>query len=92
MFGQSNDLFYGPETGIDLFVKGEALTGDITDKLVLWDAGTEVNQVPGIGADQGPRQKCPNTGTGKHGVVSIAKDGFTYPTTKRCLKVTITRQ
>jgi hypothetical protein len=92
MFGQSNDLFYAPERGIDLFAKGEPLTGDITDKLVLWDAGTEVNQAPGIGADQGPRQKGPNTGADENGVVSIVKDGFTYPTTKSVLKVTITRQ
>ena len=49
MYGQSNDLFYAPEKAIDLFVKGEAISGDITDKLMLWDAGTEVNQAPGVG-------------------------------------------
>lgn len=92
MYGQSNDLFYAPEKAIDLFVKGEALSGDITDKLVLWDAGTEVNQAPGIGDNQAPRQKAANTGADENEVVRIVKDGFSYPNTKDVLKVTITRQ
>lgn len=92
MYGQSNDLFYAPEKAIDLFVKGEALNGDITDKLLLWDAGTEVNQAPGIGDEQAPRQKTANTGTMEKGVVGLVKDGFSYPNTKDVLKVTITRQ
>lgn len=59
MYGQSNDLFYGPQQAIDLFdANGKAITGDITDKFLLWDAGTEVNQAPGLGADQGARQKA----------------------------------
>jgi hypothetical protein len=37
-------------------------------------AGTEVNQEPGIGPDQGPRQKAPNTGEAENGVVRNAKD------------------
>jgi hypothetical protein len=90
MYGQSNDLFYAPEKAIDLFVKGEALNGDITDKLQLWDAGTEVNQAPGIGADQAPRQKAANTGTSENGVVKTVSDGFKYPETKSVLRVTIT--
>lgn len=92
MYGQSNDLFYAPEKAIDLFAKGEALSGDITDKLMLWDAGTEVNQAPGIGDEQAPRQKAANTGTTEKGVVGMVKDGFSYPNTKDVLKVTITRQ
>ncbi len=92
MFGQSNDLFYAPETAIDLFVKGEAISGDITDRLMLWDAGTEVNQAPGIGDEQAPRQKAHNTGTAENGKVGMVKDGFTYPNTKDVLKVTITKE
>src|SRR6266545_4557753 len=58
MFGQSNDLFYAPDAnGIALFdSKGMPLGGDITSKLILWDAGTEVDQELGIGPDQAPRQ------------------------------------
>jgi len=92
MYGQSNDLFYAPEKAIDLFVKGEAITGDITDKLILWDAGTEVNQAPGIGDQQAPRQKEANMGASENSVVSLVKDGFSYPNTKDVLKVTIMRQ
>jgi hypothetical protein len=93
MFGQSNDLFYSPTRAIELFDdKGNPLTGDITDSLVLWDAGTEVNQAPGLGDEQGPRQKAPNTGKVENGKVSLVKDGFTYPETKSVLRVTITAE
>jgi hypothetical protein len=90
MYGQSNDLFYAPDASIDLFANGKPLSGDITDKILLWDAGTEVNQAPGLGADQGPRQKGPNTGADENGVVRLVKDGFTYPATKDVLRITIT--
>jgi len=90
MYGQSNDLFYAPDAAIDLFdANGDPIDGDITDKIKLWDAGTEVNQAPGLGADQGPRQKAPNTGADENGVVRLVNDGFTYPETKSVLRVTI---
>lgn len=94
MFGQSNDLFYSTdETGIALFdANGAPLTGDLTAKLVLWDAGTEVNQEPGAGPDQGPRQKAMNTGADENGVVrrvADVKDGFTYPPVTGTLRVTL---
>jgi hypothetical protein len=90
MFGQSNDLFYAPAKAIELFDdNGQPVTGDITDKFELWDAGTEVNQAPGIGADQGPRQKGPNTGAAENGVVHLVKDAFTYPETKNVLRITV---
>lgn len=93
MYGQSNDLFYAPDTAIDLFdANGTPLLGDITDKFRLWDAGTEVNQAPGLGADQGPRQKAPNTGAAENGVVRLVNDGFSYPDTKSVLRVTITAE
>jgi hypothetical protein len=91
MFGQSNDLFYAPDVGIALFdSQGQPLSGDITSKFILWDAGTEVNQEPGIGSDQAPRQKMPNTGEPENGVVRPVRDEFSYPTTKDVLRVTIT--
>ncbi len=64
MFVQSNDFFIAPEpTGIALFDEdGAPLTGDITDQLLLWDAGTEEDEEPGNGANQAPRQDGPNTG------------------------------
>ena len=93
MMGQSNDWFYAPaESGIALFKDGKPLSGDITSEIILWDAGTEVNQEPGIGPDQGPRQKAPNTGKAENGLVRNAKDlewGSAYSNTSRMMRVTI---
>ncbi len=91
MFAQSNDLFIGPRaSGIELFDReGRPFSGDATSTLVLWDAGTEVNQEPGLGADQAPRQKAPNTGAAERGVVRLASDGFTYPAVSEVIRVTI---
>lgn len=92
MFGQSNDLFYAPEgAGIELFdAAGQPFSGEITSQLVLWDAGTEVNQEPGAGPDQAPRQEAPNTGAAEGGVVRLVDDDFTYPTVEQVVRVTIT--
>jgi hypothetical protein len=91
MFGQSNDLFYAPDSAIALFdAKGQPISGDVTSRIVLWDAGTEVNQEPGIGHDQAPRQKAPNTGQSESKNIAPVKDGFTYPKTGEVLRVTIT--
>jgi len=38
---------------------GNPRTGDVTADVQLWDAGTEVNMEPGVGADQPPRQSAP---------------------------------
>ena len=90
MFGQSNDLFYAPTKAINLFEKGQPLSGDITDKLMLWDAGTEVNEEPGTGANQAPRQKMANMGMDEKSVVKLVTDNFKYPDTKSVLRVTVT--
>lgn len=92
MFGQSNDLFYAPgEAGIALFdAKGRPASGDVTSQLTLWDAGTEVNEEPGFGANQAPRQSGPNTGTAEKRALGKVKDGFRYPKVGEVLKVTIT--
>jgi hypothetical protein len=93
MFGQSNDLFYAPKRAIALFDEGgNPLSGDVTESFLLWDAGTEVNQTPGVGGDQAPRQKSPNTGAEENGVVRPVNDGFAYPNTKDVLRVTISVQ
>ena len=93
MFGQSNDLFYAPKQAIALFdAKGTPLEGDITAHLMLWDAGTEVNQAPGIGDEQAPRQKMANTGPTENGRVGMVKDSFKYPNTGEVLRVTITAE
>lgn len=91
MFVQSNDLFYAPEdAGLALFNGETPISGDITLQLRFWDAGTEVNQEPGIGMDQAPRQAGPNTGAAEGGVVRLVDDGYTYPATGSVIQVTIT--
>jgi hypothetical protein len=92
MFGQSNDLFYSPGVfGIPLFKWGRRpISGDVTRYIRLWDAGTEVNQEPGLGPDQAPRQSGPNTGQAEHKRVFPVRDQFTYPAVKDVIKVTIT--
>lgn len=90
MMGQSNDWFYAPaESGIELFKNGKAIGGDISSQMMLWDAGTEVDQEAGIGSNQGPRQKGPNTGKAENGVVRTVQDGKTYSNPAAVLRVVI---
>jgi hypothetical protein len=91
MFGQSNDLFYSPGmVGIPLFRAFKPVNGDVTRFFKLWDAGTEVNQEPGLGSDQAPRQSGPNTGESEHMRIVPVHDDYTYPPTNEVIKVTIT--
>lgn len=91
MFGISNDLFYGPE-GIELFdPTGRPLSGDFTDDVGLWDAGTEVNEEPGNGPNQ-PANSGANTGPEENGVVqpiADVDDGYDYPPVNAVLRVTL---
>lgn len=63
MFIQSNDWFYAPSAeGVALFDRNEPISGDISDQVLLWDAGTEADEAAGLGSNQAPRQSGPNTG------------------------------
>ncbi|MCL3780344.1 hypothetical protein EMN47_08045 [Prolixibacteraceae bacterium JC049] len=91
MLVQSNDLFLAfDDTGIALFQNGQPISGDITSHLKLWDAGTEVNEYPGAGNNQAPRQGAANTGTSEQQAVKVVNDGFTYPAIDKLVRVTIT--
>ena len=95
MYIQSNDFFYGFDTaGLALFdAAGNPIIGNITDQVVLFDAGTEVDEEPGIGLNQAIRQSGPNTGTDENGTivrVTGADDGYTYPATSDIIRITIT--
>jgi hypothetical protein len=91
MFGQSNDYFYATEEPVALFdAAGEPLSGDITARFALYDAGTEVNQEAGVGSDQAPRQKAPNTGAAENGVVRTAQGDPFYARTAQLFRVTVT--
>lgn len=63
MLVQSNDWFFAPaEPGIPLYLDGMKMTGDVTDYVALWDAGTEGDGTPGEGPYQAPRQSAPDMG------------------------------
>jgi hypothetical protein len=96
MFGQSNDWFYAPGTkAIALFdADGKPLSRDVTGDLSLWDAGTEVNEEPGLGANQAPRQRAPNTGTAERKPIRLVRQlkgeyGDKAPRTTDVVRVTV---
>jgi hypothetical protein len=90
MFGQSNDLFYSNERPIVLFVGGKPVSGDMTAQVSLWDAGTEVNEEPGLGPNQAPRQKSPDAGTAEQQSIAHVRDRYNYPRIGQVLRLTIT--
>ncbi len=90
MFGQSNDLFYANGRPIALFAGDTPVSGDMTAQLALWDAGTEVNEEPGLGPNQGPRQKSPDAGVAEQQSVTHVRDRYTYPPIGQVLRLTIT--
>ena len=85
-------LFAPGSQGIPVFSGGKAREREVTHLLRLWDAGTEVNQAPGLGPDQAPRQVGANTGDSEGGLVRLADDGFKYPSPSSVLTVTLTPQ
>ena len=84
MFGQSNDLFYSNDRP-DRAVRcgGKPVGGDMTAQLSLWDAGTEVNEEPGLGPNQGPRQKTPDAGALEQQAIAHVRDRYSYPRWRR---------
>lgn len=88
MFAQSNDVFFTPGAmGLALFKNGTPVTGDVSSQIELWDSGTEMNEEPGIGSYQAPRQDAPDTGPADSNPnVRMVDDGYSYPTN---MKVTI---
>jgi hypothetical protein len=88
MLVHTNDLFYSPsEMGIALFSGDTPLSGDITTKVMLYDAGTEVNEIPGVGIHQPARL---NGGMDENGNVRVVDDMYTYPAVSDAVKITIT--
>jgi hypothetical protein len=90
MFGQSNDLFYSNDRPIVLFNGGKPVAGEMTTQISLWDAGTEVNEEPGLGSNQGPRQATPDAGIAEHQGIAHVHDRYRYPRVDEVLRVTIT--
>ncbi len=90
MFGQSNDWFYSNERPIALFNGGKPVSGDLTPQLSLWDAGTEVDEEPGLGPNQAPRQKSANSGAAEKESVAHVSGKWTVPGAGRLIRITVT--
>ncbi len=85
MLGKSNDEFFAPgDMGIRLFDGATAIGGDITGKIMLWDAGTEVNEYPGAGIHEGG-----NGGIDESQDVMTVNDQFMWPAVSQVIKVSI---
>jgi len=93
MLVQSNDLFIGSDdSGLQLFTNGMARSGDIAADFQIWDAGTEMNQIPGFGLDQAPRQGAAGAGTDENGNVREVDDGYDYPAVSDFLRITLSTE
>jgi Spondin_N len=88
MFGQSNDWFYSNDRPIALFVSGKPVSGNMSAQVSLWDAGTEVDEEPGLGPNQGPRQKDPEAGVREHQAIAHVSSKWAHP--KTGFKLTVT--
>ncbi|WP_420456218.1 spondin domain-containing protein [Rubrivirga sp.] len=100
MFVQSNDWFYAfSDGGLELFDDGEPISGDVTSRLSVYDAGTEEDTAPGTGptAPPGPVQKpvqdpmATNVGTDESVPVATAssRHSFAIPANDRVIRVTV---
>ena len=95
MFVQSNDWFYSTtdadDDSISLFENGQPVSGDVSDRLTLWETETELDEEPGTGPNQAPRQPAPNTGIDETGTVgSLAGKGKSVELNGQVIRVTIT--
>ena len=92
MFGQSNDWFYSNDRPIPLFRGGKPVAGDMSPQIALYDAGTEVDEEPGLGPNQGPRQKDPEAGVRETQPVAHAAGKWRIPATAAVFRLTIAPQ
>jgi hypothetical protein len=93
MFVPSNDAFYGPADGIELFgAAGEPISADVTSALGTFDAGTEENQ-PFFGPATKPSQPHPDFGPVEDSVVlpvaEVEGQPQVYPEVGQVINVTI---
>lgn len=89
MFGQSNDWFYSNDRPIALFRGGKPVAGDLSRRIALYDAGTEVDEEPGLGPNQGARQKDPQAGMREREPVAHAGGKWRIPATSAVVRLTI---
>ena len=98
MFVQSNDWFYAFSGGpVELFDGNTPLTGDLTGRLAVYDAGTEADTAPGTGEFQKPVQDADaeDVGPDENEVIRLASQrhpNFTIPANSAVISVTISVQ
>ena len=99
MFVQSNDWYFGfDEEGLDLFNGSTPVSGDVTQMLVLYDAGTEEDTPPGTGPFQKPVQPPMATDIGpadSYKLIAPARErhpDYMIPSNSSVIKVTIMPQ
>jgi hypothetical protein len=97
MFVQSNDWFYSFSGGLPLFnADGSPISGDVTTKLVLYDAGTEYDEPLGLGVHQKPDQDPLAANVGPDDPVNMVKEAawkhpqFVIPPITSVIRVTVT--
>jgi hypothetical protein len=101
MLGESNDWFFAPGPGgIPLYdANGAPVSGDVTAQVTLWNAGTEIDEEPAVGASTGPKQSGPDVGAADPdptvselaGTITLSNgDSFTLPAIADMIHVTLT--
>lgn len=95
MFVQSNDWFYAfGNGGLALFDGTTPVSGNVTDRIVLYDAGTEADTPPGTGPNQKPVQDPMATNVGppdpNNQIRLASTSGFLIPATASVIRITIT--
>ncbi len=89
MYAESNDICFAlADTGLPLFDGDQPISG-LQTGLRLIDVGTEVNQPPGLGDEQAPRQTDKNTGAAENGLVRTVDDPYDYGAASDLVQITI---
>lgn len=96
MFGNSNDWFYAfGNGGLDLFDNdNDPVSGDVTAELELYDAGTELDEMPGLGVTQKPDHPTtinigPVDPVDQIQIAAIRHSAFIIPATNSVIRVTV---
>ena len=94
MFVQSNDWFYAfRDGGLALFNGTTPVNGDVTDRLLVYDAGTEEDTAPGTGPHQKPVQDPMATNVGPADdnttIRPASESGFAIPANSQVIRVIV---
>jgi hypothetical protein len=91
IFAHADDVLDTPrEAGIDLFTAdGRPVSGEMTASLVLWNAGTDVNEAPSIDVHQASRPTAQNKGDPEQCPVALANHRLGYPRVASVLRLRV---